>query len=201
MTIELGDLSLDHLTHIQVHEQARIARHPVPGMSGDLSQALGRPSVEIIFQGIFYGENALDNLGKLRSAYLDSSPLDFFTETVGEGYFTQVLITRLDVAQRAGRLDEFDYHCHVVEYVEPPEPVLAAPPGLGDLDLGLLDEATAFIDDVQNALEQVSSLTDLLAGAQDFGNPTSRLPGMLDQFTSLTGPGAGTLNNLLSLFS
>ena len=201
MTIELGNLTLDHLTQINVREQARIARHPVPGMSGDLSQTLGRPSVEMVFKGIFYGESALEDLGQLRSAYLESSPLDFFTEAVGEGYFTQVLVTRLEVTQRAGRLDEFDYLCELVEYVEPPEPLQAGPPGLGDLDLGLLDEATAFIDDVQNALEQVSSLVDLVAGAQDFGNPTTRLPAMLDQFTAITGGGSAALSDLLSLFS
>lgn len=200
MAIELGDITLTNLTHISVREHARIVRHPVPGMSGDLSQALGRPSVEVAFRGIFYGSAALDDLGRLRSAYLENSPVDFFTEAVGEGYFSQVLITRMEVFQRAGHPDQYDYHCAVVEYIEPPEPVLAGPPGLGDLDLGLITEAAAFIDDVQNALEQVSSLVDMIASAQDFGNPTTRLPAMLDQFTAISGGASGSLSNLLSLF-
>jgi hypothetical protein len=201
MSVELGDLTLSHLTHIAVREQARIVRHPVPGMSGDLSQILGRPSVEVLFQGIFYGPEALEELGQLRAAQLENSPVDFFTEAVGEGYFSQVLITRLEVSQRAGYLDQFDYICQVVEYIEPPEPVLAAPSLFGDLDAGLLGEAMAFVDDVQNALEQVSDLVDLVANAPKFGDPTTRLPGMLDQFSALTGGGVGSLNNLLELFS
>lgn len=201
MTIELGDITLSQLTHISVQEQARIVRHPVPGMSGDLSQTLGRPSVLVRFQGIFYGEKAADDLGGLRRAYLDEHPVDFFTEAVGEGYFAQVLITRLEVNQRAGYLDQFDYVCEVVEYVEPPEPVVAAPLGLEGLDADLLGEAMSFVDDVQNALAQVSELTDLLANAPAFGDPTSRLPQMLDQFTALTGSGTTTLTHIRNLFS
>jgi hypothetical protein len=201
VTIELGDTTLTQLTHISVQEQARIVRHPVPGMSGDLSQTLGRPSVVVRFQGIFYGAQATDDLGSLRQAYLEEKPVDFFTEAVGEGYFAQVLITRLEVNQRAGYLDQFDYTCEVVESVEPPEPVAAAGFGLEGLDAGLLSEAMSFMDDVQNALQQVSELTDLLANAPSFGDPTARLPEMLDQFTALTGSGTGTLTHILDLFS
>jgi hypothetical protein len=201
VTIELGDTTLTQLTHISVQEEARIVRHPVPGMSGDLSQTLGRPSVVVRFQGIFYGAQAADDLGNLRKAYLDEHPVDFFTEAVGEGYFAQVLITRLEVNQRAGYLDQFDYICEVVEYVEPPEPVTTTGFGLDALNTDLLGEAASFMDDVQNALQQVSELTDLLANAPSFGDPTTRLPEMLDQFTALTGSGKGTLTNILNLFS
>jgi hypothetical protein len=126
MAIELGNITLTQLSQISVQEQARIVRHPVPGMSGDLSQTLGRTSVVIRFHGVFYGPNATEELGGLRSAYLEQRPVDFFTEATGEGYFTQVLITRLDIQERANYPDEFDYLCELVEYVEPPEPVVAS---------------------------------------------------------------------------
>ena len=202
MSIELGDVTLDHLTHVSVDERQRIVLHPVPGMSGDLSQTLGRPSVVVRFQGIFYGDTANDDLGGLRSAYLDEQPVDFFTEAVGEGYFAQVLITRMEVNQRAGYLDQYDYLCEVVEYVEPPEPTVASLGGLLDgIDAGLLDEAASFMDDVQNALQEVSGLVDLVANAPNFGDPTTRLPGMLDQFKTLTGGGLTTLSNIRDIFS
>ena len=197
MSIELGGTTLEHLTRVDVSEATRVVRHAVPGMSGDLSQVLGRPSVIVRFQGIFYGATAMDELGALRGAHLAGEPVDFFTEAVGEGYFAQVLITRLHVAQRAGYPDQFDYACEVMEYVEPPEPAVSDP--FGELDAGLLDEATAFMDDVQNAIDEVSGLVDLVANAQSFGDPTSQLPQMLDAFMSWKDGGMGALTGVRDL--
>ena len=69
------------------------------------------------------------------AAYLERKPVDFFTEAIGEGYFAQVLIAKLEVSQQAGYPDQFDFGCAVVEYVEPPEPVTADP--FASLDAGL----------------------------------------------------------------
>ena len=198
MAVELAGITLQHLTEVSVQERARIVQHVVPGMKGDLAQTLGRPSVEVYFRGIFYGENAVEDLNQLRNAYLENNPVDFFTEAVGEGYFTQVLISKLRVSQRAGFPDQFDFACEVVEYVEPPEPVTVDP--LSALDTELLDEATAFVDDVQNALEQVSQLTDLIANIPSFGNPTERLPQMLDNYSSVVNGGITTLTSIHDLF-
>jgi hypothetical protein len=198
MSVELGSTTLEHLTHVEVHEATRFVRHAVPGMSGDLSQVLGRPSVAVRFQGIFYGATALDELGGLRTAHLAGSPVDFFTDAVGEGYFAQVLITRLQVAQRAGYPDQFDFACEVMEYVEPPAPAVSDP--FGALDTGLLGEAAGFMDDVQNALDEVSGLVDLIANSPSFGDPTAQLPQMLDAFKSLAQGGTGTLTNIRDLF-
>lgn len=201
MPVELGNVTLAHLTQVAVRERARIVSHAVPGMKGHLSQVLGRPSVEVSFQGIFYSEEAdavFDDLEQLRAVYLERQPIDFFTEAVGEGYFAQVLITRLDVWQRAGYPNQIDFACDVVEYVEPPEPVVADP--LGALDADLIGEAIDFVDDVQNALEEVSDLVDLIANVPNFGDPTSRLPDMLDEFETLTGDGTLVLGTLTDLF-
>ena len=197
MAVELGNVTLMHLTHIEVREQQRLVRHPVPGMHGDLVQGLGRPSVLVGLRGIFYGATALTDLGDLRSAYLAGEPVDFFTEAVGEGYFAQVVITHLQVAQRAGYTDQFDFACEVVEYIKPPEPAVSDP--FGALDTSLLGEATAFMDDVQNALDQVSGLVDMIANIPSFGDPTTRLPQMLDVFRGLAGSGVGTLTNIRNL--
>jgi hypothetical protein len=201
MSVELGSVTLQHLTRVDVGEAARVVRHPVPGLSGDLSQVLGRRSVTVRLQGIFYGAEAASELEALRTAHLAGEPLDFFTEAVGEGYFAQVLITRLQVAQRAGYPDQFDFACEVMEYVEPPEPVVSGPLGLLDgLDAGLLDEAAGFMDDVQNALAEVSSLVDLIANAPSFSDPTTQLPQLLDAFEGLTQGGLPTLAAIRDLF-
>jgi hypothetical protein len=197
MAVELGGISLEHLTQVHVHERTRIARHDVPGLNGSLSQVLGRPSVEVTFQGIFFGPQVADDLAALRQAYARQEPLDFFTEIVGEGYFAQVLVADIAFAQRAGYLDQFDYSCTVVEYVEPPKPAAADP--FGGLDTGLLDEAAGFVDDVQNAIAAVSDLADLVASAPDFGDPTERVGDLLDTFRGIVSGDNGLFGALTSL--
>jgi len=199
MAIELANLTLERLTHVAVGERARIARHEVPGMAGGLSQALGRSSVTVEMHGSHFGATAAEDLGQLRRLYLDQQPVDFFAEATGTGYFSQVLISRLDVRQRAGALDEFEFVVEVVEYVEPPEPAAADP--FGALDTGLLDEAGAFMDDVQNAIEAVSDLVETLSNIPGFGDPTSRLRDMPAGYNNLVGgSGATTLTDLKNLF-
>ena len=197
MAVELGGIALERLTHVTIGERARIVHHDVPGLSGEFAQTLGRLAVEVSLRGIFYGPGAVDDLNTLRTAYLKHEPVDFFTESVGEGYFTQVLISRLEISQRAGYLDQFDFACDVVEYVEPPEPVVVDP--LAALDTGLLEEAASFVDDVQNALEQVSQLADLLS-TPAFGNPVEALPGIESGYVQAASDGAAVLAEIRKLF-
>ncbi len=185
MAVELGPLSLERLTHIAVAEQARLARHAVPGLAGDLVQVLGRPSVQLHIEGVFFGADAAEQLKKLRQLHWDAAPVDFFADAVGEGYFARVVLGGLQVRQSAGGGDEFAYGCDLVEYVEPPEPAVIR--NLGSLDTGLLDEAGAFMDDVQNAVAAVSDLADLVAGMPSFGDPTQRLTELPQTFKQLVG--------------
>jgi hypothetical protein len=55
------------------------------------------------------------------------------------------------------------------------------------------------MDDVQNGLAAVAGLADLLSGAADFANPTTRLPGMLQAVTGASGGATGTLSALGAL--
>jgi hypothetical protein len=199
MAIELGALTLDTITYVSVRERARLVRHAVPGLAGDLTQAAGRPSVEVEIRGVFLGEAAADRLQQLRDIHLDHSPVDFLAEAIGQAYFSQVLVSQLEVTQRAGAIGEFEYACTLLEYVEPPEP--AAVDLAGALDAGILEEAAGFVDDVQNAAEQVSSLVETLAAAPSFANPTEGLRDMPSQYQSLiTGTGTASLRTLRDLF-
>ncbi|ASC72330.1 hypothetical protein XM38_032870 [Halomicronema hongdechloris C2206] len=197
MAVEIGSITLTSLTQVSVREQARIVHHRVPGMAGDLAQTLGRPSVVVRLQGIFYGDRASADLQQLREAYLAQQPVDFFTEAIGEGYFTQVLIRQLAIAQRVQTPNQFDFSCEVVEYIEPPEPATASP--LDALDTGLVGEATDFMDGVQDTLAQVSELTTLL-NLPDFGDPTEPLSHLLDDYVEVAESGKSALQNLSDLF-
>jgi hypothetical protein len=198
MAVELAGILLDKLTRVDVREQARLVRHAVPGLSGELTQNLGRPSVAVSFRGIFYGAEAGAKLKELRDKYLAREPVDFLCEAVGQGYFTQVVIDEIHVAQRAGLVDQFDYACEVVEYVPPPPPPAVLNP-LADIDTSLLEEAAGMMDDIQNAIAQVADLAQLLAGAVAFGDPTTRLPNMLTSFTDAAGTATTTLQSVADL--
>ena len=198
MAVRLGSIELETLTLVEVRERARLSHYSVPGLAGDFVQTFGRPSVEVLLRGVFFGDEALDNLSALRALHQEREPVDFFADAVGEGYFTQVLISRLDLRQHAGRPDGFDFVCEVVEYVEPPEPALAD--AAFGLDTGLLAEAGAFMDDVQNAVEQVSALTDLIANVPSFGDPTAKLAEMPVVYIGHAAAMAESLEELKDLF-
>lgn len=197
MAVELAGVALDKLTRVEVLERARFARHSVPGLSGDLAQDLGRPSVVVRFQGILYGPGAADKLREMRAPYLERRPVDFLAEAAGQGYFAQVVIDTMRVAQRAGYPGEFEYACEVHEYVPPPPPSETSL--LGDLDTSILAEAMGAMDDIQNALAQVAELASLLSGAAAFGDPTSRLPAMLGTFTDAASGAPATLGAIADL--
>ncbi len=190
MTVELGALSIRHLTTVSVDERADLVHHRVPGAHGDVVQWLGRPSVRVRFEGIVYGPEAGTGLDELRSAFLAGEPLEFYTEAVGEGYFSEVLVARLDVSQRVDYPAQFDFRCEVVEYVEPPEPPTDP---LAALDAPLRDEAVAAVDRMQDSLDEVSRLTELMTGTPEFAVPTERLEQSVAAFTLLTDQGAADL--------
>lgn len=191
MALEIAGVLLDKLVRIDASEGARFVRHAVPGLSGEYVQDLGRPAVRICVQGIFYGNDAVDKLKALRGRLLDRTPVDFLCDLTGQGYFSQVVVDDLEVGQQAGEFDEFHFACRMSEYVPPPPPPVTD--ALGGLDGGLLDEAASLVDDAQNALAEVAGLASLLAGAADFGNPTTKLPAMLDAFKNAAGGGVGAL--------
>ena len=204
MPVELAGITLAHLTGIGTGERARSVRHPVPGMSGDLLQTLGRPSADLVLRGAFFGPTAAADLQALRDAYRAVQPVDVVVQAVDDSDlvqtlgFSQVLITDLRIAQRAGLPDQFDYTCTLVEYVEPPQP--AAPDVFGALDADLAAEAGGLVDAAQNALAELSGLTALLAAAPSFANPTTKLPAMLTPFTSATPDGVTALSGIRDLF-
>jgi len=194
MALEIAGVTMDQLLSIETSERSRFARHAVPGMNGELSQDLGRPSVQIRVRGIFYGADAAGRLQTLRGHLLARTPVDFLCDVTHEGYFAQVLVERLEVAQRAGQPGEFDYECELLEYVPPPPPPAAS--ALGALDASILDEAASLMDDVQNAIAAVAGLGELLSGAAEFGNPTTRLPSMLESFAGAAGGGAASVGEI-----
>jgi hypothetical protein len=184
VAVQLGPVSLEHLTDVDVRDRARLARHAVPSMAGDLVQQLGRPSVDLVLAGTFLGADAAKQLADLRAVLRAGDPVDLLAELAGDGYVARVVVAGLDVRQRAGDVERFDYRLDLVEYVEPPaQPVLG---GLSSIDTGLAAEAAGYLDDVQDGLAAVSRLVSLtrLAG---FGDPTTKAPKLVEDYEQAGG--------------
>ncbi len=197
MAVQLGSVALDHLTDVDVHDRARLVRHSVPAMAGDLVQQLGRSSVDLVLAGSFFGPDAGQQLAALRAAFRAADPVDLLADAAGDGYVARVLVAGLDVSQRSGDVDRFDYRVSLIEYVKPP-----AAPALGplpDIDSGLASEAAGFLDDVQDGLAQVSQLLSLtqIAG---FGDPTTKAPRMLADYREAGGGQTEPAARLRDLF-
>ena len=173
MSIEIGGIKLNRVHRLATQEQAALVAHSIPGLEGNVIQDLGRTSVYLRMEGIFYGLTALDDLEALRALYKKREPVDFLAEIVGESYFSQVMITRFEVTEAAGRPDELDYVLHLMEYVEPPEP--SAAPDLTAVDASILDDAKNFM--------AAATLPDLMS-SPNISNPLGPLGNALDGVTA-----------------
>ena len=176
MPIEIAGISLSRIHKIATLEVADFVRHRVPGLEGDLVQDMGRGSVRLEIEGIFYGEESSPQLEELREVYKSREAVDFLAEITGEAYFAQVILEQLEVLQRSQEPEQFSYRLVVAEYVEPPEP---ASPGFSLVDAAILDDALSFAD----ALE-LPALLDL----PEFSNPLEPMSGLVDGAETAIGP-------------
>ncbi|MEG3839833.1 DNA circularization N-terminal domain-containing protein [Microcoleus sp. herbarium14] len=188
MAIKLGKIELNKVHRIVTLEQADWVTHRIPGKLGNLVQDLGRDSVQLEISGIFYGQKAGDDLDFLRKIHKQRKAVDFVAEIVGQAYFSQVVLEKIEVWQVARSPDEFSYRLIVAEYIEPPKP--SASPGVSNVDkkiklesatlmnvasltdvlqMGNLPEITNPIEPLKTALEPVKAAT------KDFGNATAGL--------------------------
>ena len=162
----IGSWEVPRIEAIATHESRRLAVLPVPGLSGDLHQDMGRAAIAIELTGSLYGDEARDLLLKeLREKFLAGEPVDFVADIVGESELERVLIESLQLEENAAVADSCRYRIVLREYTEPPEP-----PGVGD-DFGLDVDADLGLDidlgldllDLPGLLGDVPQIGDLLS--------------------------------------
>ena len=81
MSIEIDGIKFPRVHRLRTVEQAAFVYHRLPGQAGNTVQNLGRDSVCLQIEGIFYGPTAGESLEKLREIYLKRTPVDFVAET------------------------------------------------------------------------------------------------------------------------
>lgn len=159
----IGGWEVPRIEGIRSWEARRLAVLPVPGLSGDLHQDLGRGALTVEIVGSLAGDETRDAMLKeVRAKFLAGEPVDFVADIVGESELEQVLIERLHFQEHADLPGGFRYSIVLREYTEPPEP-----PGFGedfglDVDLGLDIDLGLDLLDLPGLLGDVPQIGDLL---------------------------------------
>ena len=177
MAIELAGIQLNRVHKISTLEQAALVYQRIPGLEGNLVQNLGRDSVQLQIEGIFYGRTAKNDLEKLRNIYKQRQPVDFLAEITGQAYFGQVILDRFQVDQSAQDPHQFSYILIVSEYVAPSGSQLTSA-GLPNVDASILGEAQSFMD--------IATLPDMLGSVPEINNPLNPLSNALSDVTKAT---------------
>jgi len=177
MPVDLAGIQLKRIHKIATQEQAAFVYHRIPGLEGAVAQDLGRASVRLQIEGIFYGAEAVADMEELRKVYQQRRPVDFLADIVGRAYFGQVILDSFEVFQLARDPDQFSYTLTLVEYVAPPQPTTAT----ASVDAAIQADAQAFMD--------VATLPDALqtGSIPEITDPTTPLTGAVSQMQAVTG--------------
>ncbi|MES0488419.1 MAG: DNA circularization N-terminal domain-containing protein [Leptospirales bacterium] len=146
MAIELAEIELKRVHRIVTQEPTAFVRHAIPGMDGDMVQNLGRGSVRLLIEGIFYGPEAANDLEKLRGLYRKAQPVEFLAEITGQSYFGEVTLEDYRVWQLASEPDQYSYTLTIAEYLKPPEPETVEVPVATEVESQIKDLASKAMD-------------------------------------------------------
>src|SRR5258708_18389573 len=99
------------IARIASGESRRLSFLAVPGLTGDLSQDLGRGALVVEISGSLYGDEARDEfLKKLRKSFLAGGAVDFIADIVNESELEKVLVEALNLEENPANPEECFYH-------------------------------------------------------------------------------------------
>jgi len=190
----IGGWSPPNIERIAAYESRRLAVLPVPGLSGDLHQDMGRGALAVEIVGSMNGDDVRDQFLKdVREKFLAGDPVDFVADIVKESELERVLIAELRMEEAANDPDAFRYHIVLREYTEPPEPPSPAADFGADLDAeldGLADLGLDMLDlpAIAGSVPQIGQILEPLKPAADALNAVvASAPALLDPLKSLLG--------------
>jgi len=162
----IGSWEVPRISRITARESRRVSVLPVPGLSGDLHQDLGRSAMVVEIAGSVYGDEVRDGFLKdLREKYLAGEPVDFVADIVKESELERVLIESFDLEENADDSGVFFYRVRLREYTEPPEPPEIGSDFGSELegDLGLDADLGLDLLDLPGIVADIPKVGDLLA--------------------------------------
>lgn len=192
----IGGWSPPSIERIGAFESRRLAVLPVPGLSGDLHQDMGRGALAIEIVGSLATDDARDQFLKdVREKFLAGEPVDFVADIAKESELERVLIEELRMEEVAHDADMFRYRIVLREYTEPPEPPAAGLDLGADLGLDLDALAELGLDalDLPALLGEVPQVGQILEplkpAAEALKGAVSEAAGVLAPLGNLLGEG------------
>ena len=189
----IGGWAPPNIERVAAFESRRLAVLPVPGLSGDLHQDLGRGALAVEIVGSLATDDARDQFLKdVREKFLAGDPVDFVADITKESQLEQVLIEELRLEEAADDADMFRYRIVLREYTEPPEPPA---PGL---DLGA--DLGAELDGLASLGLDALDLPALLGDVPQVGQILEPLKPAAESLKSAVGQATTVFEPLKSLF-
>lgn len=189
----IGGWSPPSIERIASFESRRLAVLPVPGLSGDLHQDMGRGALAIEIVGSLATDDTRDQFLKdVREKFLAGDPVDFVADIAKESELERVLIEQLRFEEVANDADMFRYRIVLREYTEPPEP--PAP----SLDLGA--ELGVDLDDLASLGLDALDLPALLGSVPQVPQILEPLKPAASALKDVVAGAAGVLSPLKDLF-
>jgi hypothetical protein len=186
----IGSWEVPRIERIWSYEARRVGLLPVPGLSGDLQQDLGKGALTVEIQGSLTGDEARDTfLEELRGKFYPAEPVDFVADITHDAELEQVLILAFEVEEVAGTADSFRYRLVLREYTEPPEPAGFGPDFGLDVDAALGLDVDLGLDllDLPGLLGSVPEIGDLLAPVEQAAAGLRATLGQADEVLSPLG--------------
>ncbi len=203
----IGDIPLDAVQTISHQLDTGFAAMRIAGLDGEVQQRAGRPSHQIVIEGLLIGDGAKDALGKLQAAATSGEELSFAADITSALDLSKVVIRGLAAEEAAGRVQRIAYRLDLAESppLPPPAQVSGGFGGLDDLgldDLGLdpgvlgdiadlASQAAAAVDQAMGAIDALSALASLADGGLDFAGvldplkaTTDAMPAIASQFSA-----------------
>lgn len=190
----LGDWELPCVTQLETLEERALVELNVPGRSGNLYQDLNRMPARLYIAGSVFGYDPGQTfLQDVRDKYRDGEPLTFVSDIATGTDVQYVVVQSLHIQSHAEHPDQIDYSLWLAESPPPP------PPGslLGDIDLGLLDDAMGMLDTAMGALDALEALGSI----PNLSDPTVPLNSTLDDTSSTMDELGGVGAAIKGLFS
>jgi hypothetical protein len=188
----LGDWEVPRMESIRAVERRSFVELAVPGRVGSLFQDMNTVPTRIVVSGGLYGDEAWEELEKLRAQFRAGEPVTFVADITTATEVQYVIIETLRIEENNNRPDQVDYFIALRESPPPPPP----PNPLGALDTGLLEQAGDFLDTITGALD----IIDTLGSLPDLADPTPPLTDALNGVTAATTGLSDTLAPLGDIF-
>lgn len=192
----IGGWSPPSIERIASFESRRLAVVPVPGLSGDLHQDMGRGALAIEIVGSLATDETRDQFLKdVREKFLAGDPIDFVADIAKESELERVLIEELRFEEIANDANMFRYRIVLREYTEPPEPPapsldLGAELGIDLDDLAALGLDALDLPGLLGAVPQIGQILEpLKPAAEALKDAVSQAATVLDPLKNLFGDG------------